>query len=218
MQNFSESRFTGERALFQTNGAKIHSCIFADGESPLKESCDLDITNTTFQWKYPLWYCKNVKVTNCSMLEMARAGVWYTDNITMTDVLYGAPKGFRRCHNVTLTNVSIPDAQETLWHCQNVTLTNVNAHGNYFALDSSDMVIENLSLFGNYCFDGAKNITIRNSKLMSKDAFWNAENITVENCNICGEYLGWNSKNITFINCTIESEQGLCYMDCLKEL
>ncbi|MCC8168473.1 MAG: DUF3737 family protein [Clostridiales bacterium] len=216
MTEYKEQRFTGERALFAQHDVKLENAIFADGESPLKESSDLEIISCSFQWKYPLWYCKNVSVTDSTFATMARAGIWYTDNITLTDCLYEAPKGFRRVNGLTLDGVDFPNADETLWSCNNVEMNNVVANGDYFAMNSTNIEIENLRLTGNYSFDGCKNVTLRNGKLISKDAFWNCDNVTVYDSYICGEYLGWNSKNITFINCTIESLQGMCYMENLK--
>ena len=215
MQEIKEQRLTGERALFRSKDLSIEYSIFADGESPLKESRDISLKNTSFQWKYPLWYCRNITVQDCDFAEMARAGIWYTDNITVADTLYEAPKGFRRVKGLTLRNVDLPHAEETLWHCSDVTLENVVAKGDYFAMNSSNIVARNFTLVGNYSFDGGKNIEIHNSRLLSKDAFWNAENVTVYDSFISGEYLGWNSKNITLINCTIESLQGMCYIDNL---
>ncbi len=147
---------------------------------------------------------------------MARAGVWYTDNISVTDCAIDAPKNFRRCNNLSLTNVSFPDAKETLWACNQVTMQSVTAKGDYFAMNCDGMDIDGLTLYGNYSFDGAKNVSIRNSKLLSKDAFWNGDNVTVTNCFISGEYLGWNARNLTLIDCTIESLQGLCYIENLR--
>jgi hypothetical protein len=94
-------------------------------------------------------------------------------------------------------------------------MENVMAKGDYFAMNSQDMVIRNLTLYGNYSFDGSKNVEIHSSRLLSKDAFWNSENITVYDSFISGEYLGWNAKNLTLINCTVESLQGMCYIDNL---
>jgi hypothetical protein len=96
-----------------------------------------------------------------------------------------------------------------------VEMENVTAKGDYFAMNSQNMVIRNLTLYGNYSFDGAKNVEIHNSKLLSKDAFWNSDNVTVYDSFISGEYLGWNAKNLTLINCTVESLQGMCYIDNL---
>ena len=196
---------TGERALFASKDLRIEDSIFDDGESPLKESSNIELVNSSFKWKYPLWYCNNVNVKDCYFFEMGRAGVWYTNDINVEDTIIEAPKNFRRCNRLGLKNVEFVNAEETLWSCDNVTMTNVVAKGNYFAMNSNDMKIDGLKLVGNYPFDGSKNLEIRNSRLMSKDAFWNAENITVYDSYISGEYLGWNSKNLTFINCTIES-------------
>ena len=162
-----------------------------------------------------MWYSNNVTVRNCNWFEMARSGVWYTNNIKVYDSLITAPKNFRRCDGVTLENVNLTNAEETFWMCKNIKLKNVTAKGHYFAMNTDGIEIDNLRLDGNYSFDGASNITIRNSVLLSKDAFWNTENVTVYDSYICGEYLGWNAKNLTFVNCTIESLQGLCYIDNL---
>lgn len=207
--------YTGERALFMSRSLAIRDVIFADGESPLKESSDLDLTGVMFKWKYPLWYCNNVSVKGSTWFEMARAGVWYTNNITVEDSAVEAPKNFRRCRNLTLRNVSFPNAEETIWNCDSVTVENVTAKGDYLAMNSSNMKVSSLTLYGNYPFDGARNVEVRSSRLISKDAFWNSENVTVHDSFISGEYLGWNAKHLTFVNCTIESLQGLCYIDNL---
>lgn len=213
MQVYKNQVLTGERALFKLQDAQIQGCTFEDGESPLKEGRALDVMNCNFRWKYPLWYCNKVTVQDSSFFEMGRAGIWYTNDITMKNVMYEAPKGFRRCNRVELEDVDFANAAETLWNCDHVTVKNVTAHGDYFAMGSSNVELEHFTLFGNYPFDGCKNITIRNSKLMSKDAFWNCENVTIYDSYISGQYFGWNSKNITLINCTVESDQGMCYME-----
>lgn len=206
---------TGERALFNCKDLKIVDTIFDDGESPLKESSDIELLGSMFKWKYPLWYCKNIVAKNTDWFEMARAGVWYSDNISVENALIQAPKNFRRCNGLTLKNVNFTNAAETLWQCSNVKMQNVTAKGDYFAMNCNDMEVENFTLDGNYSFDGAKNVVIRNAKMLSKDSFWNTENVTVYDSFISGEYLGWNAKNLTLINCTIESLQGMCYIENL---
>ena len=206
---------TGERALFNRQNLEITNTIFDDGESPLKECSEIDLKSSMFKWKYPLWYSRNISVENCSWFDMARAGVWYTDHMSVRDCAIEAPKNFRRCRDLTLEDVSFSDAEETLWSCADVTMNRVTAKGDYFAMNCTDMKINGLTLFGNYSFDGVKNVEIRNSKLLSKDAFWNSENVTVYDSFISGEYLGWNAKNLTLINCTVESLQGLCYIENL---
>lgn len=212
MQQIKEQRLTGERALFHSNDLEVSYCIFADGESPLKESSNIRVEQSSFQWKYPFWYCSDIVAVDCTFAEMARAGIWYGKNIALKDCLYEAPKGFRRIEGLKLENVSIPNAKETLWDCKDVVLSDISVNGNYFAMNCEDITIDGLQMAGNYCFDGCRNVTVRNAKMLSKDAFWNCDNVTVENSHITGEYLGWNSQNVTLVDCTIESLQGMCYM------
>jgi hypothetical protein len=216
MDILNEGLFTGERALYNLKDTEIFDSTFEDGESPLKESKNIKLHNVIFKWKYPMWYSKDIYVENSYLLETARSGIWYTENITLVKTMIEAPKQFRRSKNITLIDCQIPNAEETLWNCENIKMTNVSAKGNYLGLNSKNIEIENFQLNGNYAFDGASNIHIKNATMLSKDSFWNCENVVVEDSTIIGEYLGWNSKNLTFINCTIDSEQGMCYMDNIK--
>ena len=213
MQILKNGRFTGERALFCSDGVEIHSSVFFDGESPLKESRNVSLYDCEFEWKYPLWYCREVIAERCTLKESARSGIWYTHGIVMMDCHIDAPKTFRRSSGIKLYSVDMPNAYETMWGCKDVILDDVRIVGDYFGMNSSNVFCTGLSVDGNYIFDGGSDITVRNSRLISKDAFWNCENVTVYDSLIVGEYLGWNSKNVTFVNCTIESNQGLCYMD-----
>ncbi len=216
MKLYKNGTYTGERALYACFDARIENSVFEDGESPLKESRNLDISSTEFRWKYPIWYSKDVKCRNVTFLETARSGIWYTDNIEFIDSNISAPKTFRRSKNITLINTDMPHAQETFWACEGIRLINVNAKGTYFGMNSSKIEIDHLNLDGDYAFDGGKDIIVRDSVLRSKDSFWNTENVTLINCQIDGEYIGWNSKNMALINCKISSHQGFCYIDNLK--
>ncbi len=215
MKEIDRAYYTGERPLFGAQDLVLRDTIFTDGESPLKESSDIRLYGCMFKWKYPLWYAKDIYAKDCTWFEMARAGVWYTERVTVENTQIEAPKNFRRCNGVTLRDVSFPNAAETLWNCQNVVLERVTAKGDYFAMNCADMTVNHLTLYGNYSFDGARNLEIRNARMLSKDAFWNSENVTVYDSFISGEYLGWNSKNLTLVNCTVESLQGMCYIDSL---
>lgn len=214
-QEIKQGYYEGERSLFASSGLTIRDTIFGEGESPLKESRDIRLENTMFQWKYPLWYCSNISAKDCTWFEMARAGVWYTDHITVEDTTIEAPKNFRRSSYITLRHVFFPNAAETLWNCQEVEIEDVSARGDYFAMNSSHIRADGLRLSGNYSFDGCSDVTIENASLLSKDAFWNTKNVTVRNSLISGEYLGWNARDLVLEDCTIESLQGMCYIDRL---
>lgn len=210
-----QAYLTGERQLFREKHVKVEDTIFAEGESPLKECSDIRIKNSMFKWKYPLWYSNNIEAEDCTWFEMARAGVWYSSNLTVRNAVIEAPKNFRRCRGLLLEHVSFLNAEETLWSCDSVKMDHVTAKGDYFGMNSRNMKISDFQLVGNYSFDGAVNVEIRNAKLLSKDAFWNSENVTVYDSFISGEYLGWNAKKLTLVNCTVESLQGMCYIENL---
>ena len=135
MKEITQEFLTGERALFQAHDMKIIDTIFADGESPLKHASDIELEGCMFKWKYPLWYGKNITAKNCTWFEMGRAGVWYTDNVTVENSVIEAPKNFRRCRNVRLANVDMPSAAETFWSCDGAVFENVRARGDYFAMN-----------------------------------------------------------------------------------
>ncbi|MFT8337641.1 DUF3737 family protein [Schleiferilactobacillus harbinensis] len=215
MTTYQDQYFDGERPLFAEQNATIIRTTFGEGESPLKESRHITMKDSVFKWKYPLWYAQHVHVDNTIFETMSRSGIWYTDDITIQNSALQAPKLFRRSQHIALTNVHFADAEETLWHCSDITLDHVQASGDYFGMDSENIVASHLDVIGNYAFDGAKNVEIHDSTFVTKDAFWNCDHVTIYNSTINGEYLGWNTRHLTLINCTIESDQGLCYVDYL---
>ena len=212
MEVIQDKSFEGERSLFKLRNALIRNCEFHDGESPLKETENLVIENTSFKWKYPVWYAKNIKISSCNFYEDTRAGFWYCEDVSIDNTVIDSPKNIRRCNNLSLENVTFTDGSETLWDCNEVVLNNITLKGDYLLMNSENVKVKGLVLDGHYPFDGCSNVVVEDSKLITKDAFWNCDNVTVRNSYINGEYLGWNSKNLTFENCVIESHQGLCYI------
>lgn len=207
--------FNTERALFNAENLLIFDTIFASGESPLKHTQNMEIYECIFRSKYPVWYSSNCKMQDCMIEESASSGIWYTDDVELTDSLCSASKTFRKCNGIFLKNVSFPNAIETLWENQNLQLRQITASGEYFARDCRNLEVNRLSLTGDYAFYAVKNAEFRNTKLLGRYAFWNCENITIYDSYLSGKSLGWNSKNLTLINCVIESEQGFCYVDNL---
>lgn len=215
MKVIEDKYFEGERILYGLKEAKLIDVTFGHGESPLKEAKDIEIKDSIFKWKYPLWYDENVRVENTTFETMSRSGIWYTNHIFIKNSSLQAPKLFRRCNDIELNYIHFSDAKETMWTCKNVKITNTDINGDYFGKDSENIYLENVNIIGNYAFDGAKNVEVHNCQFISKDAFWNCENVTIYDSVIDGEYLAWNSKHVKFINCKIESNQGLNYIDDL---
>ena len=216
METIKNKNFLDERSLFKSSNLIVDNCSFDTGESPLKESKNIDIINSTFLWKYPLWYCDNVKVKNTKFEVGARAGIWYTKNSIFDKITVNAPKAFRKCKNITLRDFDFGNMAEILWWNDTVILENIKASGDYFGLGSKNIKANNIEITGLYAFDGISNSRITNSKLITKDAFWNSSNIIIVDSYIECEYFGWNSKNIILINCEVKSHQGFCYMNNVK--
>ena len=215
MKEINQQTLTGERALFQGHDLHVTNSTFVDGESPLKHGQNLAIDHTIFKWKYPLWYTNHTTLDHTTWQPDAHAGIWYAQHMTMQNTTVRATKTFRHAQHLALENVDFANAGETLWWCDDVKLNDVTANGDYFGMNTNNVVAHNLKVTGNYVFDGGKNIEVYDSTFITHDAFWNCENVTIYDSTIIGEYLAWNTKHITFVNCWLESDQGLCYVDHL---
>ena len=212
MKLVKDTELGGERPLFASHDLCLENVTIHAGESALKECSNIEAVHCRFEGKYPFWHVDGFVVKNCLFTEGARAALWYSRNLEMSDTRVDAPKMFREMDGVKLTNVQIPDAQETLWHCRNVELKDVEvAHADYLFMHSERIRIENYRQQGNYSFQYCKDVEIRNAVIDSKDAFWNTENVTVYDSEINGEYLGWHSRNLRLVNCKISGTQPLCY-------
>lgn len=180
MEIIKQKYLSGERALFKSNNLKIEDSIFADGESPLKESKDIEINETIFKWKYPLWYCNDVKVTNSTLLETARSGIWYTKNISIIDSIIEAPKTFRRAQNIYLENVDLPIAQETLWNCENVTVYDSTIIGEYLGWNSKNITFINCTIESLQGLCYIENLKLINCKLINTTLAFEYSTVEVE--------------------------------------
>lgn len=212
MKVIENTEFGGERPLFASHDLQLENVTIHAGESALKECSNIVASRCRFEGKYPFWHVDGFTVKNCLFTSGARAALWYSRSLVMSDTRVEAPKMFREMDGITLENIRIPDAQETLWHCRNVRLKNVEVdHADYLFMHSENIVIEDYRQNGNYSFQYCKNVEIRNAVINSKDAFWNTENVTVYDSEINGEYLGWHSTNLRLVNCRISGTQPLCY-------
>ena len=208
--------FGGERALFATGGLELRRCVFHEGESALKCCRDIVADGCRFEGKYPFWHVDGFRITDCVFTPGARAALWYSRNLVMKDTRVDAPKMFREMENLYLENVTVPDAQETLWSCRGVTLRDVEVKGaDYLFAHSADIDIDGYRQEGNYSFQYCRDVVIRNAVIHSKDAFWETDNVTVYDSEIDGEYLGWHSRNLRLVRCRINGTQPLCYCENL---
>lgn len=212
MKEIKNTEFGGERPLFAEHDLLLENVTIHAGESALKECSHIEAVKCRFEGKYPFWHVDGFIIRDCLFTEGARAALWYSRNLEMTDTLVEAPKMFRDMVNLRVEKVRIPNAQETLWHCKNVVLKDVEvAKADYLFMHSENIFISDYRQQGNYSFQYCKNIEIHNADIDSKDAFWNTEDVTVYDSKIDGEYLGWHSKRLRLVNCHIGGTQPLCY-------
>lgn len=217
MEIIKNKEFGGERPLFGARNPRLENVTIHAGESALKCCADIEADHCTFEGKYPFWHVDGFKVRDCLFTPGARAALWYSRNLEMTDTQVDAPKMFREMDGIMLRNVNIPDAEETLWHCDNVDIENVSVDkADYLFMHSRNIRINNWRQNGNYSFQYCRNVEIRDAVINSKDAFWGTENVTIYDSEITGEYLGWHSRRLTLVRCKISGTQPLCYARDLK--
>lgn len=210
--------FDEERALYNLSDSTVVNCKFegpADGESPLKESRNVNIINSKFSLRYPLWHAKHFEVINSSFDELSRAPIWYAQAGHITDSRIEGIKCLRQCEAIEITQSTII-SPEFGWKSKDISLSNVTIESEYPFLDAWNITIDHIQMTGKYSFQYVEDMTITHSELETKDAFWHSKNVTVRDSVLRGEYLGWYSENLTLINCTIIGTQPLCYSKNLK--
>jgi len=204
--------FGGERALFAVHNLRLAGVTFHPGESALKCCSNIDARDCLFEGKYPFWHVDTFRCVDCEFQPGARAALWYSRNLEMLRCRVDAPKMFREMENLSLEEVCIPDAKETLWGCRGIRLRKVEvANADYIFFHCSDIDIEDYRQDGNYSFQYCSNVTVRNAVINSRDAFWETDNVTVYDSVLNGEFLGWHSRNLRLVRCRINGTQPLCY-------
>ncbi|MDE6428778.1 MAG: DUF3737 family protein [Muribaculaceae bacterium] len=216
MEIIKNEEFGGERPLFASRDLRLENVTFHAGESALKCCKNIEAVDCLFEGKYPFWHTEGFRVEHCRFTSGARAALWYSSDLVMEHTQVDAPKMFREMQRLSLLDVKIPDAQETLWHCSDVKLRNVEvSNADYLFMHSERIDIQDYKQQGNYSFQYCKDVEIRNAHIDSKDAFWGTENVTVYDSELTGEYLGWHSKNLRLVRCKISGTQPLCYCENL---
>ena len=214
----ADRQFDEERALYHLQQADVKNCVFAgpaDGESVLKESRDVNLTDCTFSLRYPLWHVKKFTMEHSSMDELTRAAIWYASDGVIRSSTLGGIKAVRECERISLEDCHIV-SQEFGWKSEGITLTDSDIEAEYLFFDSRNVKLERVNMKGKYSFQYMKNLEITDCVLDTKDAFWHSENVTVRNSVVKGEYLAWFSDGLTLIDCKIIGTQPLCYCKNLK--
>ncbi len=206
-----------ERALYNLRDTEVCDCVFAgpaDGESAFKEARDITVKGCKFSLRYPFWHNKGFVIEDCSLDELTRAPIWYSEQGEIVNCKIDGVKCLRECSGIKLRGCKI-SSPEFGWRCKKLEIEACEIDSQYFLFEVKEASINSLHLTGKYSFQYTENLTVENSVLDTKDAFWHAENVTVRNCTVKGEYLGWYSKGLTLENCKIIGTQPLCYCEDL---
>ncbi|MDE5874684.1 MAG: DUF3737 family protein, partial [Muribaculaceae bacterium] len=102
METIKNKEFEGERPLFGRRNLKLENVTVHAGESALKCCANIDAENCRFEGKYPFWHVDGFRIHNCLFTPGARAALWYSRNLEMTDTQVDAPKMFREMDGIVL--------------------------------------------------------------------------------------------------------------------
>lgn len=218
MKTIENQTFDMERALYGSRGIALRDCAFdgpADGESALKESKDIHISNCFFNLRYPFWHDNGLTIAGSEMTELCRAALWYSTDIEISDTKLHGIKALRECSRVKMWGCDVI-SPEFGWSVQDMEMKDSTVQSEYFMMRSGHLYFTNVELKGKYSFQYIQDSVFEGCNFDTKDAFWHAKNVIVRNSVVKGEYLAWYCENVTFENCKIIGTQPLCYCKNLK--
>ena len=218
MFTYRNETFDEERALYGSDGVKVISCRFddpADGESALKESRNIEVTDSYFNLRYPFWHVDDLSVSNSEFTGDCRAAIWYSKDVSITECKMYGIKALRECDRVKIADCDII-SPEFGWFVRGLEMRDTSAESEYFMMRSERLTFDKVRFKGKYSFQYISDSVFTDCEFDTKDAFWHAKNVTVKNSIIKGEYLAWYSEGLTLENCTIIGTQPLCYCKDLK--
>lgn len=218
MKTIENQTFDMERALYGSRSISLKDCAFdgpADGESALKESKDVHVSNCFFNLRYPFWHVDGLTIADSEMTELCRAALWYSTDIEITGTKLHGIKALRECGRVKMQGCDVI-SPEFGWSVQGIEMKDSTVQSEYFMMRSERLSFTNVELKGKYSFQYIQDSVFEDCTFDTKDAFWHAKNVTVRNSVIKGEYLAWYCENVTFENCKIIGTQPLCYCKNLK--
>jgi hypothetical protein len=177
-----------ERALYHLTNADVTDCVFAgpaDGESVLKETCDIAVSGCRFSLRYPMWHVKGFLLEQSSMDDLTRAALWYADHGTIRHCDLDGIKAVRECSHIQLSDCHI-HSSEFGWKCDDIVLEDSEIFTEYPFLDSRNVQLSRVHLEGKYSFQYVENLEITDCTLDTKDAFWHSRNVTVTDSTVKG--------------------------------
>lgn len=124
MEIIKNKQFDEERALYNSKNVTIDHCLFAgirDGESVLKESRNIEVFDSSFSLRYPLWHVDTFVLKDSSLDEKTRAAIWYSKFGTIDHTKIFGIKAIRECQNIQIRNCQI-QSNEFGWKSKDIEL------------------------------------------------------------------------------------------------
>ena len=156
--------FDEERALYGKTKLHLKNCRFdgpADGESALKECRDIQVEDTLFNLRYPLWHVRGLKVGGSELTSLCRAALWYCSHVDVSGSRLHGIKALRECSDVSMADCDILST-EFGWSVRNMNMRHCTVEGAYFMLRSENLKLYNVQFKGKYSFQYIKNSIIEN--------------------------------------------------------
>lgn len=107
MNIIKDKEFQGERPLFFQQDLRLENIKILNGESAIKEGHNIVAVNSYFNGKYPFWHINDFEIENCTFDTGARAAIWYSNNLKMSNCKIIAPKMFRRMKGISLLKLNL---------------------------------------------------------------------------------------------------------------
>lgn len=124
MEIIKIKQFDEERALYNSKNVTIDHCLFAgirDGESVLKESRNIEVFDSSFSLRYPLWHVDTFVLKDSSLDEKTRAAIWYSKFGAIDHTKIFGIKAIRECQNIQIRNCQI-QSNEFGWKSKDIEL------------------------------------------------------------------------------------------------
>lgn len=91
MKTIKNKTYDHERSLYALKDAIVDNCKFegkTDGESPIKESKNVKVSNCLFNLRYPFWHDDGINITSTTLTNLSRTALWYSKNVKINQTFY----------------------------------------------------------------------------------------------------------------------------------
>ena len=78
MKTIKNKTYDQERSLYALKDAIVDNCKFegkTDGESPIKESKNVKVSNCLFNLRYPFWHDDGINTTSTTLTNLSRTAL-----------------------------------------------------------------------------------------------------------------------------------------------